>query len=102
MKTSALIVALLYVVAYVEVPKFSDAVELKVNNASIKIFAASPHVVDWNEDGKKDLIVGEFNLYYPDGGRIHYFENIGTDKLPVLKSPVYLKAGGIDIALSSS
>lgn len=36
----------------------------------------SPAVADLNRDGKKDLIVGEY------GGKIHYYENIGTDEEP--------------------
>ena len=45
-------------------------------------------VVDWNGDGKKDLIVGE--MY----GDVYYFENKGTDAAPVFSGSSQLKANG--------
>lgn len=49
---------------------------------------SSPVVVDWNRDGKKDLLVGEYS------GRVHYFENIGTDASPVFNGSSLLRADG--------
>ena len=49
---------------------------------------SSPAAVDWNRDGKKDLLVGEYS------GRIFYFENKGTDADPVFNGFLYLFAGG--------
>ena len=49
---------------------------------------ASPVVVDWNGDGKKDLLVGE--TY----GKVLYFENKGTDASPSFSGSQALKAGG--------
>jgi len=54
---------------------------------------ASPVVVDWNMDGKKDLIVGE--LY----GGLFYYENKGTDADPVFNGYTALIAGGSVIQL---
>lgn len=56
---------------------------------------SSPAVVDWNADGKKDLLVGE------TGGRIYYFENTGTDDNPTFNGSVLLTAGGSTIDVSS-
>lgn len=53
-----------------------------------------PCVADWNGDGKKDLLVGQFLE-----GRIRFFENTGTDAAPVFRSSAFLKAGGADIRL---
>jgi len=47
---------------------------------------AVPTVVDWNSDGKKDLLVGAFD------GRIHIFLNEGTDTAPVFNDVVYAQA----------
>jgi hypothetical protein len=97
MKEKCLVlVSLLFFLANAEPPKFNDEIEVKANNATIKIGHASPCVVDWNEDGKKDLLLGQY-----DQGKINYFENIGTDEDPVLTSPVFLQAAGADISLSS-
>ena len=55
-----------------------------------------PCVLDWNGDGKKDLIVGQFS-----GGKIRLYLNQGTDAAPVLKESGTLKAGGKEISLPS-
>ncbi len=56
---------------------------------------ASPQMVDWDEDGDKDLIVGESNGY------IHYFKNFGTAANPDLRDQGHVQAGGSDIHVSS-
>ena len=53
-----------------------------------------PTVVDWNGDGKKDLIVGQFGK-----GRIRVYLNEGTDAKPTFKSFKYLDAGEKEIRL---
>lgn len=95
MKKVFLFAALVYGGISAQAPQFFDATEIKANNKSIWLADATPCAVDWNEDGKKDLLVGSFS------GRIDYFENIGTDKAPVLKASVYLQAAGTDILLSA-
>jgi len=44
--------------------------------------------VDWNEDGKKDLIVGDTNGY------IYIYLNTGADAAPVLAEAQLLQLGG--------
>ena len=53
-----------------------------------------PCVTDWNEDGRKDLVVGQFS-----GGRIRLYLNYGTDSEPVFNRFSYLQAGGAEIRL---
>lgn len=53
-----------------------------------------PCVTDWNMDGKKDLIVGEFS-----GGKIQLLLNEGTDAAPVFNKMSLLEAGGKQISL---
>lgn len=49
---------------------------------------AAPLAVDWNSDGLKDLITGQF-----DGGMIRYYPNIGTNDSPVFEEFFYLMNG---------
>ncbi len=51
--------------------------------------------MDWNEDGLKDLIVGEYN------GQLRYYRNIGTVGNPVLTFDSYLQVGGANIDIGS-
>jgi hypothetical protein len=55
-----------------------------------------PTVVDWNGDGKKDLVVGQFG-----GGEIRLFRNEGTDASPKLGAFARLEAGGKPIRLDA-
>ena len=55
---------------------------------------SAPSVVDWNGDGAKDLLVGQFTH-----GKIWLYLNQGTDRAPVLKFISFLQAGGRDIRL---
>jgi len=55
---------------------------------------ASPQMVDWDEDGDKDLLVGEYD------GHVHYFQNIGTPTNPDLQDRGHLLAGGVEIDVS--
>ena len=50
--------------------------------------ASSVTTVDWNSDGKKDLIVGEGDGY------VWFFANTGTDVDPVFNGGVKLYSGG--------
>jgi hypothetical protein len=56
---------------------------------------AVPEIVDWNGDGKKDLLVGVFY-----NGNIFYYQNYGTNESPVFHDRVMLEADGSTIALS--
>ena len=47
---------------------------------------ATPYVVDWDGDGKKDLLVGQFS-----GGKIRVYRNLGDGKLA---TGDWLKADG--------
>jgi len=53
---------------------------------------AYPQVVDWNNDGRKDLIAGDAN------GNVTLFLNIGTDKEPELDKGKLIEADGKPIS----
>lgn len=52
-----------------------------------------PTVVDWNGDGVLDIVSGNSE------GRILFFENQGTDEMPIFLPGVPLKAGGREICI---
>ena len=62
----------------------------------IEIGHLVPRVCDWNNDGKKDLIVGQFR-----NGSISLYLNEGTDTAPVFGESSFLHAGGKPIRLDA-
>ena len=54
-----------------------------------------PIVIDWNNDGKKDLIAGQFQ-----DGKIRLYLNTGEDSAPDFENFTYMKVGGRTISLS--
>ena len=57
---------------------------------------ASPCVVDWNEDGKKDFVMGKGN------GTIFVFLNEGSNEQPIFGKPIELNGGSLDVGSNSS
>ena len=69
--------------------EFEPPVRLKAGGSAIRVEApgyAAPCWADLDGDGKKDLLVGQFN-----GGRIRVFKNQGDGKLA---AGTWLRAGG--------
>lgn len=54
-----------------------------------------PEVVDWNNDGKKDLVAGQY-----DYGHVRLYINQGTDINPVFDGMELIEAGGVPITTS--
>ena len=75
-----------------------DGVKLQADGKDIdvKIGHLVPSAVDFNGDGNKDLIVGQFS-----GGKIRLYLNQGTDSKPVFKDSVFLEAGAKPINLAA-
>ena len=101
MRTSILIgvmmvtVGLLGAVASAE---FAEGVQIEADGKAIdaRIGHLVPVAIDWNSDGKKDLLVGQFL-----GGKIHLYLNKGTDAEPKLTDAGELEAGGKVISLAA-
>jgi len=75
-----------------------EGVKLQADGKDIdvKIGHLVPTVVDFNGDGNKDLIVGQFSR-----GQIRLYLNGGTDKAPVFKDVIFLEAGAKPISLAA-
>jgi hypothetical protein len=67
-------------------PKFGDPVIILDSFRT----RPAPYVIDWDEDGKQDLLVGS------DGNEIYFYRNIGTNKEPELadKKELVLEGAG--------
>ena len=57
-------------------------------------YFGSPFMYDWNVDGKKDLIMGQFT-----NGNIRYYENWGEHYDPVFSGFSFLQANSAIITL---
>ncbi len=58
-------------------------------------YRATPIVNDWDEDGKKDLLIGNAN------GNIIVYLNEGTDAVPVFNLSYLLEVGGVNFDIGS-
>lgn len=78
-------------------PQFTTATRLKTGNSYMKVdtYTSVPCVVDWNADGKKDLLVGCF--YY---GNVYLYLNSGTNEAPVFTTGSKLMVSGSDISVA--
>jgi hypothetical protein len=57
---------------------------------------AYPCVVDWNEDGRKDLVMGN------GSGEIFLYLNEGANEQPIFGKPIKLNGGKLDVGSNSS
>ena len=90
-----IIVSGLLIAVYAQAPLFFDPESIKANGVNIDVgWHGSPYAYDWDEDGKKDLIIGQFT-----SGAIRFYANTGTHYNPVFGNYVWLQADGIEITL---
>ena len=76
---------------------FASGVMVKAGGKDVDTGSrASPCVTDWNEDGKKDLVMGN------GSGEIFVFLNEGTNQQPVFGKPLKLNNGKLDVGSDSS
>ena len=99
LKKLSLLLALPAAFVFAQTPVFAPPVPIMANGAPINVGYggnASPFIVDWDGDGRQDLLLGQY-----DGGKIRFYQNTGTNFAPVFGDSAYLQADGVDIALTS-
>ncbi|MFH2000970.1 MAG: hypothetical protein ABIK28_14910 [Planctomycetota bacterium] len=76
-----------------EEPGILSGVKIKDGLNPLKLsYDVNPFVVDWNNDGLKDLLVGEFTQGY-----INLYLNQGTNLNPVFNGGTQLQSNGSPI-----
>lgn len=84
--------------SYGQAPQFYTPKFLIAQDDTIDvIFYSSPITCDWDVDGDKDLLVGQFF-----NGYISFYENIGTNYNPVFGDSHFLYADDSIITLPYS
>jgi hypothetical protein len=77
-------------------PVLDAGVYIKNGSSDLQVsYYSAPTVVDWNNDGKKDLVVGQFT-----SGNVVLFLNVGTDDNPVFNGSTLIQSGGTPITTS--
>jgi hypothetical protein len=81
---------------WADAPGLRVGVFLKAGGSDIDVGSdAIPACVDWNNDGKKDLLTGEITY-----GNITLFLNTGTDLNPVFNTGTLVESGGTPITVT--
>jgi hypothetical protein len=77
-------------------PELEDGVHIYDGSSPLSVnYHSATAVVDWNNDGKKDLLVSQF--YY---GWVWLFINQGTNSAPVFNGGSLLESNGSAITTS--
>lgn len=78
-------------------PEFGPWQKVEANGTPITLSLghANPCMIDWDGDGRKDLLVGQYT-----GGKIRYYENSGSNIAPLFTTYSYMQSDGVDIAVS--
>ena len=71
--------------------EFEAPVRLEAGGKPIDVDVghAAPYVVDWDGDGRRDLLVGQFK-----DGKLRIYRNTGTNEKPAFGEHVWFEAGG--------
>lgn len=88
-------VALVAPVALGATPQFAGPLPVMDGSSQIDVGNyGAPSMADWNEDGARDLVVGQF-----DYGKIRLYLNQGQDRMPRFDGYAFYQSGGTDITL---
>jgi len=96
-----LVVLLLFMIAFTvnaEIPVLETGVYIMNGSQNLDVgYDAAPEVCDWDNDGKKDLILGRW-----DNGNILFYQNKGTNSSPSFNGYELIQAAGSAIQLPYS
>lgn len=95
------VVLLLFVIAFTAnaaIPILESGVYIMNGSQNLDVgYDAATEVCDWNNDGKKDLILGRW-----DSGNILFYQNKGTNSSPSFNGYELIQAAGSPIQLPYS
>lgn len=76
------------------IPALATGVRIQEGSSAITVDSgnSAPEAVDWNNDGKIDLLVGQHNY-----GAIRLYINQGTSNTPFLNGYSFIQSGGSNI-----
>jgi hypothetical protein len=78
-------------------PDWAPEYQLPAGGVFIDVgYYAAPCVADWDGDGLKDLVLGQFT-----SGNIRFYKNEGTNDNPVFNSYTLIQADGSPITVPS-
>ncbi|MHC4940290.1 MAG: hypothetical protein ACYTHK_15200 [Planctomycetota bacterium] len=85
------VLAVIALAGLVFAQEFEKPVRLEAGGEfiNVDIGHAAPYVFDWNKDGKRDLLVGQFG-----SGKLRIYLNTGSDIQPKYETLEWFKAGG--------
>jgi hypothetical protein len=76
-------------------PRFTGPELINDNGTPIDVgYYGAPTMYDWNRDGAKDLVLGQFDL-----GKVRLYLNQGPDTTPAFNGYTFFTSGGVDITL---
>ena len=83
--------------AVADAPEYQSFLYMECAGNQIDVgYYGAPCIADWNGDGVKDMVLGQFT-----GGNIRFYANENTNDSPVFNSYSMLKADGSTITLPS-
>lgn len=82
-----------------QLPQFQKSFKIEANGVPIEVSVghAAPFMIDFDGDGKKDLVVGQYSP-----GKARVYLNKGTDAAPEFGDFTFLKAGEVDAEVEPS
>lgn len=95
MRKAVLALILLFGFVMATAPAFGPYSWIEANGGKIDVgYYGSPCIVDWDGDGLKDLVMGQFT-----SGKIRFYANSGSNDSPVFTGFSYIQSDGADITL---
>jgi hypothetical protein len=80
-----------------DAPRFDGPYDVYDGGMKIDVGSyGAPVMTDWNGDGRKDLICGQF-----DSGKVRFYPNLGPDSAPRFDGFSFLRADGVEITLDA-